>query len=205
MSNLKELFTATYSNGSWLSEGSKSGPGSTLPYTVNFRNTLLDIIKSKKVKTIFDCSCGDWTWMKEIQQHLPKYVGNDIVESLIEENTKKYESDNIKFICGDMLDALKTYETNSFDLIICRHTLEHLPTQYCIDAVREIKRVGKFGLITSRNGENSEIKMDGVLSRIVNLEKDEYYEILGEPTNRHWDTMVEPDDNTSHCNFYKFK
>lgn len=205
MSNLKELFTATYLNGSWLSEGSKSGPGSTLPYTVNFRKTLLSVLDTEKIETIFDCSCGDWTWMQEIKEYLPNYIGNDIVECLIEDNIKKYQSNNIKFICGDMFEKLKEYEDGSIDLIICRHTLEHLPTEYCVNVIKEIKRVGKCALITSIAGSNSDINIDGVLSRVINLEEDEYYNILGTATKKYWDTIGDSIDNHNHCNFYKFK
>jgi hypothetical protein len=83
--------------------------------------------------------------------------------------------------------------------------LEHLPTNYCIDVVSEIKRVANYSLITSMSGDNCEIKMDGVLSRLINLENDEYYNILGDPNQKYWDTMGEQVDNYSHCNFYKFK
>ena len=208
MNNLKELFTNTYLNNTWGSGGeSRSGAGSSLAYTVHFRKNLLDIINDNKIKTIFDCSCGDWNWMKEIKDFLPNYIGNDIVTEMIESNIQKYESDNIKFICSDMLDTLKKYKNKNIDLIICRHTLEHLPNDYVINVITEIKRVAKFALITSNNGNNSELDLnDGHHSRLINLDKDMYYEILGNAYKKYYDSIDEP-SNVLHtnCNFYKFK
>lgn len=190
MSELKnkivELFTNTYNNDLWhMGSGeSKSGLGSSLNYTINFRREFVELIDRHNIKKIFDCSCGDWCWMKTIKDFLPTYIGNDVVEKMIKDNTEKYGSDKISFVCNDMLSQLETYNDRELDLVICRHTLEHLETSYSINVINEIKRVSKYALITSAkdsNKQNSDFNMDGVSGRMVNLSEEPYIKILGKP------------------------
>jgi hypothetical protein len=47
---------------------------------------------------------------------------------------------------------------------------------------------------------------NGVTARPVNLEKNEYYTILGDPFKRHWDSMGEqPTENSLNMNLYYLK
>jgi ubiquinone/menaquinone biosynthesis C-methylase UbiE len=208
---IKDMFTKTYVNNLWFSE-SKSGLGSSLDYTINFRRELIEIIKKYEIKKIFDCSCGDWHWMKTIESSLPIYIGNDVVEDMIKDNTLKYGKNNIIFVCNDMLSQLKTYNDKEFDLIICRHTLEHLVTDYSIDVINEIKRVSKYALITSSKDsdkENGDLNMDGVSGRMVNLSKKPYLPYVGEPIYQFYDhkgdAKVEVLEASDGCFGYLYK
>ena len=203
--DLKGIFTQTYKENKWGSSESRSGPGSNLAYTEGIRRIILELIEGG-VETIWDCSCGDWNWMKEISDRLPNYVGNDIVEELIGVNSEKFGSDRVKFRCGDMVSGLKELGDSSIDLILCRHTLEHLPTDYSIEVVREIRRVAKKALITSNtHSGNSPINPNGSNARVINLEKDEYYTILGEPLSKHWDSIGAQPESITNLNLYEFK
>jgi ubiquinone/menaquinone biosynthesis C-methylase UbiE len=192
---MKEKFTNTFINDRWYmgSGESKSGLGSSLEYTNNFRENLLRIFKDYSIKNCFDCSCGDWNWMKEIKNELPIYVGNDIVTPLVEQNNVKYKSENISFVSNDMLSQLKLYGDDYFDLILCRHTLEHLNNEYIINVIQEIKRVSKYAIITSSNNSqiNKNINVDGFSSRGVNLDVTPYLELLGKPIERFYDSKGE--------------
>jgi 2-polyprenyl-3-methyl-5-hydroxy-6-metoxy-1,4-benzoquinol methylase len=185
MEEIKNLFTETYINDFWnMGDGeSKSGLGSSLLYTENFRKNLLNIIKKLNIEKIFDCSCGDWNWMKEIHHEFKEYIGNDVVEEIINVNNEKYSNDRIKFICGDMVKSLSIFSDSYFDLIICRHTLEHLPTNYVKNALSEIKKKSKFAIITNSTQDiNIElVNFDGVSSRGINLNSEPYLNILNEP------------------------
>ena len=203
--DLKELFTKTYTENKWSSNESRSGIGSHLEYTESIRKLIVELIDGG-VEYIWDCSCGDWNWMKEIKESLPNYVGNDIVDELIELNTKKFGSDTIKFQCGDMLEELKKLESASVDLLLCRHTLEHLSTDYVINVIKEICRVSKKALITTTsNSGNSPLNPNGYDARGINLGIDEYFEILGEPKSKHWDSIGEQGNSSSNLNLYEFK
>jgi len=199
------VFTRTYVKDRWnMGSGeSKSGLGSSMLYTQSFRKNLLDIIRRENIKKIFDCSSGDWNWMRTIEDKLPDYVGNDIVEALVNTNNEKFSNDRIKFICGDMIDSLEKYEDGYFDLIMCRHTLEHLITRYNVRALETIKRKTKFALITnSSQKENNELfDYDGFSSRGINLNQEPYLSILGEPVFVFYDSVGDEIicDKTSNC------
>jgi len=206
--HMKDLFTETYNENKWAMEinESKSGDGSALIYTEHFRKSLVEILEKHQIKLVFDCSCGDWNWMKEIKDKLPKYIGNDIVEELIIENNRKFGNEKIIFVCNDMLSELKKYGDDELDLTLCRHTLEHLPTEYSLEVISEIKRTSKYGIITSNNGvkENGEINMDGVTGRGVNLDYEPYKTIFGDPISRFFDSKGTPTHISCYGYLYKF-
>jgi len=206
--DMKNMFTETYLDNKWgmeLSE-SKSGDGSALIYTEHFRRSLLETLEKYQIKLMFDCSCGDWNWMKVIKDKLPKYIGNDIVEEIIVENNKNFGDEKITFVCNDMLSELKKYGDGELDLTLCRHTLEHLPTSYSLEVLDEMKRTSKYGIITSNNStnENSEIEMDGVTGRGVNLDYEPYKTILGDPITRFFDSKGTPTYIACFGYLYKF-
>ena len=181
----QKMFTPTYTGDLWRGRGdeSKSGKGSSLSFAQNFKNTLEITIVDFEIKNILDCSCGDWNWMKTIKDKLPNYLGVDVVQEVVDTNIKKFSTEKIVFVCNDMLSELKSKENNSFDLIICRQTFEHLSNQYIIDVLKEIKRVGKYLLVNSNNTvlENVDFVEDGFNSRNINLLIQPFEYILGEP------------------------
>ena len=211
INEIQSLFTETYHNNKWGSSESFSGVGSQLNYTYNFRTKLEETILTKKIKTIFDCSCGDWNWMSQVSFYGAKYIGNDIVPDIVERNKNLFSKDNITFINNDCLSSLRELKDKSIDLIICRHTLEHLETEYCIEVCKEIQRVGKYALITSNNTEtgksNIDLDVDGHSARQIDLEKPPFLKILKKPIKRIWDSKACNQNNTSQyngINFYKF-
>jgi len=209
VSNYVEIFSKFFENGGWAHSESVSGTGSSLAYTEHFRKNLVRIIKQYDINSIFDCSCGDWNWMKEIKSELPFYIGNDAAKKLIEKNNRLYSSKTISFIHGDMLTNLKKYEDKKIDLIICRHTFEHISENYCIEVINEIKRVSKYALITTNNNikdvKNSDIKVtNGHDSRAVYLHLEPYMSLLKVPIENFYDSIGEPQEYGCFGNFYKF-
>tara|TARA_B110000902_G_scaffold228079_1_gene267839 strand:- start:4 stop:693 length:690 start_codon:yes stop_codon:yes gene_type:complete len=197
-------FTNTYKSNGWGSSESASGHGSSLTYSENFKNSLLEIIGKYNIQNIFDCSCGDWNWMKEISTQLPNYTGNDVVKELIDINNKKFGNEKTKFISGDMLSELKKYDDNEIDLLICRHTFEHLPTEYVLDSISEIIRVSKYAMITHINSVsiNTDLNMDGFTHRPINLQCEPYLSILGNPLSTFFDSIGEPTVTGTFGNLY---
>lgn len=201
ISNLSKLLQKGYSQfylgGMWrpAPDQSKSGIGSTLAYSDSFSKNLIRIIREYKIKNVFDCSCGDWFWMRHIKDKLPNYLGNDVCQEIVNDN-KQYETQSIKFVCNDMLSEMKNRKDKEFDLIICRHTMEHLPIEYNLEAIQEMKRVSKFFIITSANlsyslNENPDLNFSGNFVppyKSVNLEKEPYATALGSPVEKFWDS-----------------
>jgi ubiquinone/menaquinone biosynthesis C-methylase UbiE len=105
-----------------------------------------------------------------------------------------------------MLEELKSIKSGEVDLIMCRQTLEHLPSDYVEQVLTEIKRVGKYALITSVNTTtvNDGIGMDGYHSRPINLDESPYKEIIGRPVNRIWDSMMPEFEKGCFMNLYNY-
>lgn len=206
MENIKNLFTDTYNLNSWGDSQSKSGTGSSLEYTESIRKFLVNFIKEKKIKKIFDCSCGDWNWMKEIKDNFVDYLGNDIVDNLIQVNNEKYSSDAIKFVCGDIFETLSKFEDDHFDLIICRHTLEHLPTDYVKKCLELISKKTNYAFITSSTLEdNTELNnFNGVSARGINLNLPPYKNLVPKRMTSSWDT-IGINDSVVDVGMYVFK
>ena len=210
MEKIKNLFTNTYNLNSWGDNQSKSGVGSSLEYTESIRKFLVNFIKENNIKKIFDCSCGDWYWMKEIKHNFIDYLGNDIVDDIIKVNNEKYSSDNIKFVCGDLFDTLSKFEYDHFDLIICRHTLEHLPAEYVKKCLEIISKKTKYAFITNSTlSDNKELNnFDGVNARGINLNSPPSENILPKKMTSFWDSIginETIDDNIVDNLMYVFK
>ena len=181
MQNLQNIFDNIYKNDIWNmgQNESKSGLGSSNEYTINIRNKLIDFIKDKSINKLLDTSCGDWNWMKYIKNNLPNYIGLDIVKDIVDKNNELYSNNNIKFIHTDFLSYIKTLEDKSIDLILCRHTLEHLPTEYNIEFFKECKRVCKYLFVTGYNNlSKTNSELPNTIYRPINLKLSPYSDIL---------------------------
>lgn len=123
MQQNKEIFSNIYKNKSWIRtiEDPLSGPGSSLEYTENLRARLPSILKYFKINVLLDAGCGDLTWMGTLIETLEvKYIGIDIVDSLIEEHKRKYPL--IEFYSKDITsDTLPVA-----DMMMCRDCLFHM-------------------------------------------------------------------------------
>lgn len=118
----KNKFNKIHANNSWNSEESASGLGSELKNTTVIRSELPKLFKKLKVKIFLDAPCGDFNWMKKVNLSGIKYIGGDIVEALIANNTPKYANKNKQF---KLLDITKDNLPKA-NLMLCRDCLVHL-------------------------------------------------------------------------------
>lgn len=206
INRIKKKFTETYDNFKWKygNGESRSGEGSSLYWTENYRTELSKILDDYKISKILDCSCGDWNWMKDLSHKLIDYTGVDIVDSLIKKNNEIYSSDKIKFVCNDMLNFLENTK-ESYDLVICRHTFEHLPDEYVINTLNTIVKKTKFCLFSSQDViQNVDINFDGYRSRNINLRLNPYKELLGDPIYFFNDSPIGETNNLEYQKVFGF-
>lgn len=145
--NTKKIFSEIYKNNYWGDKESASGPGSNDLNTKNVILNLKKIIKKYKVKSIVDAPCGDFYWVKKVIQKLKiRYLGLDIVDEIIEQNTKQYTNKRTKF---SNLDIIKN-KIPDCDLIICRDFIFHLSNRDIMKFFKNLNRC-KFKYILISN------------------------------------------------------
>jgi SAM-dependent methyltransferase len=102
-----------------------SGTGSTEEATKMYRTFLQEFLKNKNIRSVVDVGCGDWSFSRYIDWTGISYSGLDVVESVIQRNSKLYSSNNIRFILSNCLTA----DLPRADLLICKEVLQHLPNE----------------------------------------------------------------------------
>jgi len=123
---LKDTMQQVYENKLWGGSDSDfySGEGSHNPeITEPYLNALKTFLNSlDNPITICDLGCGDFNVGKELVKHTKKYVGVDIVPTLIERNKAKYKDENLSFECLDIASD----ELPIADCALIRQVLQHL-------------------------------------------------------------------------------
>ena len=122
--SLKSRFSLIYETGAWqcgAKNAPRSGLGSSLAATSILRDTLPTLLDELATKTLLDIGCGDFTWMRHITLR-QRYIGVDIVESVIQANRQQFEDEDRSFV---LLDAISE-ELPEADVVLCREVLFHL-------------------------------------------------------------------------------
>jgi len=165
----KSRFTRIYLGGRFRGGESKSGAGSNLQETEVVRRELPALVQRLGVKTFLDAPCGDWYWMRTVRLSVDHYIGIDIVEELIEQNTAAYSGQGIKFRCLD----LATDPLPKADLIFSRDCLVHLKYSDALSVLKNFRRSGAtYLLTTSFSDKKANLELAGTASfwRPLNLE-----------------------------------
>ena len=116
------VFDAVYLNNFWGSTQSRSGLGSELEFTADYRLELSALIRQLDIKSIFDAPCGDMNWMQLIlKEHQIEYIGGDISKSLVELLKEQFPKLDVRRfdICVDRFPPVQLWH--------CRDCLFHLP------------------------------------------------------------------------------
>lgn len=141
----EQIFTTYYETNRWNDEYSRSGPGSNLVMTNEFRPRLPEVWRSLGVNSILDVPCGDFRWMKEVDLRGFDYTGADIVGQIVADNRRQYSRAGIDFRRINLIaDALPPA-----DLVFCRDCLVHLSLADVTRALANIKRSGATWLMTT--------------------------------------------------------
>ena len=155
-SELQRRFTKIYEQNGFGGRESVSGPGSDLSQTAAVREALPGVLRQIGARSMLDAPCGDLFWMKQLQLDLDRYIGADIVATLIAENKRRFAGTKREFKVLDITrDPLPTV-----DVILCRDCLVHLPFAAITAALQNFKRSGSRYLLTTtfiERPDNSDI------------------------------------------------
>jgi hypothetical protein len=164
---VENLFTSIYKTNFWQSAESVSGPGSELRVTRRMIFELSALLKRFDITSIADAPCGDCNWMRHVDIGSCTYTGFDIVEELIERNTRLF-SPTREFKYLNLIDNI----IPKADLIICRDMLAHLTDEQIFKVLRNFKASGARYILATTNyatQSNSQIDKAGDW-RKLNLE-----------------------------------
>jgi len=147
----QQVFTDIYRHAKWgrNSQGAgASGWGSRLRATLIYRTFLQQFMKDNHIRSVVDAGCGDWEFSQALDWSGIDYKGFDIVESNIVHHRLKHAKPNIQFFLGNFVEL----ELPPADLLICKHVLQHLPTQ---DVQTFLTQVPKYKHTLLTNGVNA--------------------------------------------------
>lgn len=131
------------------------------------RHYLANIIKQYDNPTILDVACGtcvNWEVFKLLKVPCT-YIGYDRTQKLLDHATKLY-GDEIQLIQGYAQELNNYFQSNSVDVVILRHILEHIPNGEYQDIIRQALKIAKKELIivffeTPTNDSNDTIEERG--------------------------------------------
>lgn len=154
---MKEIFAKIYKHNLWGGAESVSGPGSSLHESQKLIDNLPSLFDLYDIKSILDAPCGDFNWMQHVPKHNIFYIGIDIVDELIKNNSDKYASHQTRFMVKNIVEDALPFA----DLIICRDGLVHLSLMQIKKAIENFKKSGSKYLLTTHFPlvtENKDIK-----------------------------------------------
>lgn len=121
--DIEDRFTHIFEKNKWRDAESVSGAGSSLAATGLVREQLRELLVELQTKTLLDAPCGDYNWFQHVTRPAGlRYVGADIVRTLIDVNRQQFADDFTEFVHLDIIkDCLP-----AADLWMCRDCLIHL-------------------------------------------------------------------------------
>ena len=117
---MEQAFKEIYEKNIW---GGGSGSGSNMSnHNKKYINDVQDIITKYNIKTICDIGCGDWVFSQYIDFSGCEYVGVDCVESVITDNKRDFEKNNITF---EHHAIGEDYIPEGYDLVLIKDVIQH--------------------------------------------------------------------------------
>jgi hypothetical protein len=138
------VFDGIYHSNHWGGDESRSGIGSSLAQTRVVRQALPALLSELNCRSMLDAPCGDFNWLSQVQLGV-EYFGYDIVAEAISNNTLRYGSDRVRFVCGD----ITSIRLPRADLILCRDGVVHLSYSDAFLTLRNFLRSGARYLLTT--------------------------------------------------------
>lgn len=133
----QEIFTNIYADNSWGGDTGTfcSGSGSRSEVASPYCEAVKKFVSDYKILSVLDVGCGDFSVGKQLQMEGVKYIGVDIVGSLIERNRKLFGSDSIEFQCLNAIDD----QLPPADLVLVRQVLQHLSNEQIAKILNKLR------------------------------------------------------------------
>jgi SAM-dependent methyltransferase len=122
-----EIFNDIYLRNRWGGEhGSfNSGTGSSDDHAHLYAGLVRRFVRDHAVQRVVDLGCGDFRIAAQFIDAGIRYVGIDVVESLVRRNRQLYASERVSFECRNIIED----ELPGADLCLIRQVLQHLSNQ----------------------------------------------------------------------------
>jgi hypothetical protein len=156
-----------------------SGEGSHLSELVQpYVKVVSDFLTSFPTTiTVCDLGCGDFNVGKEFVNLTQRYIAVDIVESLIEYNKEKYQSENLEFQCLDIAED----ELPVADCVIVRQVLQHLSNKEVQSIIDKLSNY-EYVILTEHLPEGDFIpNLDIISGQGIRLKKGSGLDLLASP------------------------
>jgi len=141
----RQIFEKMHADHAAQGFSSTSGPGSTLEQTEELRQRLPLLLQHLEAHSLLDVACGDFFWQRHCTLGVARYLGTDVLESLIDSNQREFGDPARAF---QALDA-RSDELPAFDVILCRDYLVHLSYDDIRRALNNFIASGSRYLITT--------------------------------------------------------
>jgi Methyltransferase domain len=139
------VFTRIYRGSEWLSDESRSGPGSELVRTARLRRELPELLAELGVDVLLDAGCGDFRWLSETELPVREYIGVEVVGELAAELERHYTGPGRRFVQADITRD----ELPCADFILCRDVLVHFPDDDILRALAAFRGAGAQWLLAT--------------------------------------------------------
>jgi SAM-dependent methyltransferase len=139
------VFDRIYRENLWNGVESRSGPGSGPVATRRVALALRSLVDNGEIASVLDVGCGDGYWMPD----LPGYVGYDASREAIRMSRRRHPDRRYTNV----------WPTGTFDLVICRDVMQHLPLADGVELLARIRATGSRLLLASTyvGGDNIDI------------------------------------------------
>lgn len=133
--NLKDTFSYIYKKNHWSGKESISGKGSDSKQTVTIIKEIPILLNKLNINTFLDIPCGDFNWAQHLNLGDCNYIGGDIVDDLIANNTNRFAKDKVTFKVINLVEDI----IPEAELLMSRDCFVHLSYENIFKAVKNIK------------------------------------------------------------------
>ncbi|KAA3642135.1 MAG: class I SAM-dependent methyltransferase [Chloroflexi bacterium] len=163
----EERFTKIYDENMWGDTESLSGTLSSMEGAAPIREQLPAFIEDLQVGTFLDVPCGDFNWMNDMDLPVKKYIGADIVRSMIDANRRQYANEDREFIYLDVMNEALPQA----DLIFCRECFIHFSNQDIQRTLNNFRQSDATYLLTTTHPElKKNVDIETGFWRPINLQ-----------------------------------